>query len=89
MLRKVFRQLRNKLILDQDLLYTRLAELNNSILENRIQFDEKIIKAPDAISTIPLFAYWTSLKIPAFFTHFKCGQRILLDPRDPYITVHF
>ncbi len=36
-----------------------------------------------------LYSVWTPRQLPGIFTHFRSGQRVILDPRDPYIAVHF
>jgi FkbM family methyltransferase len=36
-----------------------------------------------------LYAAWTPRHLPGIFTHFRSGQRVILDPRDPYIAIHF
>ena len=32
---------------------------------------------------------WTPRRLAGIFTHFKSGQRVILDPRDPFIAIHF
>lgn len=36
-----------------------------------------------------LASFWTPRQLPGIFTRFRSGERVILDPRDPFITVHF
>lgn len=41
------------------------------------------------MNTVAIATTWTPRRLAGIFTHFKSGQRVILDPRDPFIAVHF